>query len=48
VVETGQATADLRLNKGAEITLSSSSRGILYKDHLVLQQEKAIGRAQYI
>jgi hypothetical protein len=41
VVETGQATADLRLNKGAEITLSSSSRGILYKDHLVLQQGKS-------
>jgi hypothetical protein len=38
VVETGQATADLRLNKGAEITLSTSSRGTLYSDHLVLQQ----------
>lgn len=38
VVETGQASADLRLNKGAKITMSSSSRGTLYSDHLVLQQ----------
>lgn len=38
VVETGQASADLRMSKGTEITLSSSSRGTLYSDHLVLQQ----------
>jgi hypothetical protein len=42
VVETGQATADLLLNKGinkgVEIKLSTSSRGTLYSDHLVLQQ----------
>jgi len=38
VVETGQATAELRLNKGAEVTLSTGSRGTLYSDHLVLQQ----------
>jgi len=38
VLETGQATADLRLNKGAQITMSTSSRGTLYSDHLVLQQ----------
>jgi hypothetical protein len=38
VVETGQSTANLRMNKGAEITMSSSSRGTLYRDHLVLQQ----------
>ena len=38
VVETGQASADLRLNRGAKITMSSSSRGTLYSDHLVLQQ----------
>lgn len=38
VVETGQASADLRLNKGTKITMSSSSRGTLYSDHLVLQQ----------
>jgi hypothetical protein len=38
VVETGQATADLRMNKGAQITMSTSSRGTLYGDHLVLQQ----------
>jgi hypothetical protein len=38
VVETGQATADLRLNKGTEITMSTSSQGTLYRDHLVLQR----------
>jgi hypothetical protein len=38
VVETGQATANLRLNKGAEITMSTGSKGTLYSDHLVLQQ----------
>jgi hypothetical protein len=38
VVETGQASADLRLSKGTAITMSSSSRGTLYSDHLVLQQ----------
>lgn len=38
VVETGQATADLRLGKGTEITMSTSSRGTLYFDRLVLQQ----------
>jgi len=38
VVETGQASADVRLNKGAEITMSTGSRGTLFSDHLVLQQ----------
>ena len=38
VVETSQASADLRLNKGVEITMSPASRGTLYSDHLVLQQ----------
>ena len=38
VVETGQATANLRLNKGTEITMSTASRGTLYSDRLVLQQ----------
>lgn len=38
VVETGQATADLRLNKGIQITMSTGSRGTLYSDRLVLQQ----------
>ena len=42
VVETGQAAADLLLNKGAnkgvEIKLSTGSRGTLYSDHLVLHQ----------
>lgn len=38
VVETGQASADLRLNKGVEITMSTASRGTLYSDHIVLQR----------
>lgn len=38
VVETGQATADLRLAKGTEITMSTDSLGTLYSDHLVLQR----------
>jgi hypothetical protein len=38
VIETGQATANLRLTKGAEITMSTGSKGTLYSDHLVLQQ----------
>ena len=38
VVETGQASADLRLNKGVEITMAAASRGTLYSDHIVLQQ----------
>jgi hypothetical protein len=38
VVETGQASADLRLDKGAQITLSTGSRGILYRDRLVLER----------
>ena len=42
VVETGQATADLRLDKGTQITMSSDSRGTLYHDRLVLQQGKSM------
>lgn len=38
VVETGQATADLRLAKGTEITMSTNSLGTLYSDRLVLQR----------
>lgn len=38
VVETRQATADLRLNKGTQVTMSTASRGTFYSDHLVLQQ----------
>jgi hypothetical protein len=38
VVETGQASAALRLDKGVEIKLSTSSRGTLHRDRLVLQQ----------
>ena len=38
VVETGQASANLLLNKGVQITLSTSSRGTFYSDRLVLQQ----------
>lgn len=38
VVETDTASADLRLQKGAQITLSAASRGTIYNDHLVLQR----------
>lgn len=38
VLQTGQASADLRLNKGVEIKLATDSRGTLYRDRLVLQQ----------
>lgn len=38
VVETGQASADLRLQKGAEIILGRSSRATLYGDRIVLEQ----------
>jgi hypothetical protein len=41
VVETGQATADLRLEKGTEITMATSSRGTLYRDRLILKQGKS-------
>jgi len=38
VVETGQATAALRLSKGVEITLATESRSTLFHDRVVLQQ----------
>ena len=38
VVETDQASADLRLSKGTQITLSTNSRGTMYSDHAILQQ----------
>jgi hypothetical protein len=38
VVETVKATANLRINKGTEITMAAGSRGTLYSDHIVLQQ----------
>lgn len=37
-VETGQATATLRLDNGTEITMAINSRGIVYHDRLVLLQ----------
>jgi len=40
VVETGQATVDLRLEKGTEITMATGSLGTLYSDRLVLQRGK--------
>jgi hypothetical protein len=40
VVETGQATAELRLEKGAEFTMSKGSRGTFYSDRLVLESGK--------
>ncbi len=47
VVETGQATANLQMNKGAEIIMATSSRGTLYGDHLVLQQGKSDFKASH-
>lgn len=41
-VETGQATATLRLNNGTEVRLAINSHGVVYSDHLVLLQ----GRTQ--
>ena len=38
VVETGQASAVLRLNSGGEVKLSTDSRGALYSDRFVLMQ----------
>jgi Protein of unknown function (DUF5818) len=41
-IETGQATATLRLDSGTEIELATNSQGVVYRDHLVLLQ----GRSQ--
>jgi hypothetical protein len=41
VVETGQATADLRLDKGAQITMAANSLATLFKDHIVLKRGKS-------
>lgn len=38
VVETGKASVSLRLDKGTQITMSTASRGTLYRDRIVLQQ----------
>ena len=38
VVQTGQASADLRLASGADITMASDSRGKLYQNRIVLEQ----------
>lgn len=40
-VETSQATATLRLDKGTEIKLATGSLGMLYRDHMVLQHGKS-------
>lgn len=38
VVETGQASADLRLDKGTEIMMATESRGTLHRGRLVLER----------
>lgn len=38
VVETGNASANLRMGHGVDITISKSSRGTIYRDHFVLQR----------
>jgi len=40
-VETGQATATLRLDNGTQIMLAINSHGVVYGDHLVLLQGKS-------
>lgn len=37
VVETGQNSAALRLDKGVEVKLATDTQGTLYRDHIVLQ-----------
>jgi hypothetical protein len=39
-IETGKATATLRLENGTEITMDANSHGIVHRDHLVLLQGK--------
>lgn len=38
VVETGDASANLRLGHGVDISMSKSTRGTVYSDHFVLQR----------
>ena len=38
VVQTGQASADVRLASGADITMANHSRGTLYQNRIILQQ----------
>ncbi len=38
MVEAGQASVALRLNKGVDVKLSTSARGTLHRDRLVLQR----------
>jgi hypothetical protein len=38
VVETEDASANLRMGNGIDITMSKSSRGTIYRDHFVLQR----------
>jgi hypothetical protein len=46
-VETGQATATLRLSSGTEITMGVNSHGLVYRDHLVLMQGKSEVKTSY-
>jgi hypothetical protein len=38
VIETGKATSQLRLNNGARMLLAADSRGVVYRDRLVLER----------
>ncbi|HWG20369.1 MAG TPA: hypothetical protein VG225_07540 [Terracidiphilus sp.] len=40
-VETSQATATLRLDKGTQIKLGTGTLGTLYRDHMILQHGKS-------
>src|SRR5579859_6453252 len=37
-IETGKASSQLQLNNGARMQLAAESRGIVYRDRLVLQK----------
>lgn len=41
-VETGQASATLRLDSGTEIQLAINSRGVVYRNHLVLLEGRSL------
>src|SRR5580704_4822530 len=44
-IETGKISSQLQLNNGARMQLAAESRGIVYRDRLVL--EKGVGRVYH-
>src|SRR3981081_4571545 len=41
-IETGKATSQLQLNNGARMQLAAESRGIVYRDRLVLEKGTSV------